>query len=224
MITFRKKTDRTYNGDKDGQVTSGVFGKKAEPIFTVGIKGGPYLSTFEYVKGTYSGYTFETHSGTLLGAYVLIRLVDKLYIQPELFFVSKGGKYSIGPLNYGVQRMDFDYLIKSGQISLNLRYNILNRRLSPYVLAGFCYAGSKSSRTNRRVYYEDYAANLLEIALVSEIGYRGAAGVNYKINETWQISVEGLWEKTRIHTKEDDFYSNGLGALINIGYVLGNSK
>jgi hypothetical protein len=85
---------------------------------------------------------------------------------------------------------------------------------------------SMNPNISRQVIYEGlYTLYYPSIAVISETGYRGAVGMNYKLLKGWQISVEGLLEKTTIHTNQGaaDFNCNGWGVLANIGYTFGRN-
>jgi hypothetical protein len=216
-----------YNGDNASRLPSGSSAKKGKTSFTIGIKGGSYSSTLKYNRGEYAGYTFDPHSASIFNIYGNIGITDKFFIQPEFYVVSKGGKYSHTLQGNNDEReMNFDYLFKSTQISLNLRYNFLTGRFTPYILGGFCFSAAiDPKKTYRQKVYENYTIPYESIHLDSETGYRGAIGVNYRLFKTWQVSVEGLFEHTKIHSLSDDqFYNNGLGILAGIGYSFGNSS
>ena len=193
-----------YNQHKGEQVPSTNFQQKKESSFSLGVKGGLYTSTLKYTTGRYSGFTFDPHQGSLFGLYATIRITNKFYVQPELYFVSKGGAYSHKLDDYEQRAINFDYLMESSQIAVNFRYNVVTGRVTPYLLGGFCYAITTKSKTYRQLVYEGYTSALPDIDLVSEIGYRGALGINYKVFKGWQISVEGLLENTRIHVSSQN--------------------
>lgn len=80
---------------------------------TYGVKGGVNYSSFSTNFDSALDYKYKL--GYQLGGFAKIKLMDKLYIQPELLYILQGTKYDITLVNIELPQNDIDDLL-SGSI------------------------------------------------------------------------------------------------------------
>ena len=97
-----------------------------------GIKGGPNLS--RYAVTAVAGYEWDSHNllGFSVGAFYALEVTPKLFVQPELFYVSYGEKES----DVGESEIWYKEQLSYIHFPVLAKFKIVDGDLAPVVFAG----------------------------------------------------------------------------------------
>ncbi len=149
----------------------------------VGIKAGLNISKLSSITGD-EMFSYKSRIGFQFGAFYTISLTQSLSVQPELYFIKKGGK-----VNLESDNLSFAYIMNYVEIPVLLRYKFPSQgSIYPLVLMGpYC-----AFKTSARIKDIDSgeSVDITDNTKFIEFGFSGGLGAEYYLSESADLLFE----------------------------------
>lgn len=200
----------------------------AQPLdsqLAIGFEGGLNIANMSSNTDATAAMSKSSLLGVAAGIFFELRLLDGLYIQPEILYVQKGVKMSTtATILTLTQTTEIKTAIDYFDIPILARVNYALGALNLYALTGpFIGIKTSASKTaDSSINGGAASSTTVELANVKSMnyGFDFGIGADYRLDTTWFVGVNaryglGLANIDSVATKTNDFL-----ILTTLGYAL----